>query len=65
MENGLPEAAVAELTAVSLTNRDQRNRDIIFNVEVDKVWNQIQPLVGAEMGAEMRVVLRNQGVEEA
>ncbi|MEM7114533.1 MAG: hypothetical protein AAF614_19005 [Chloroflexota bacterium] len=64
VENGLPKEVVEGLTAVSLTERDQRNRNIIFSVEVDKVWNQIQPLVGAEMGAHMRAVLRNQGVEE-
>ncbi len=63
VESGLPEAATAGLTADYLTNRDAQNRAIIFNVDVDPVWNQLKPLIGEEMGALMRSVLRNQNVE--
>ena len=64
VENGLPEAAIEGLTADYLAERDARNRGAIFNVDVDPVWNQLKPLIGEEMGALMRAVLRNQGMEE-
>ena len=65
VENGLPEAATAGLTAAYLKNRDAQNRAIIFNVDVDPVWNQLKPLIGEEMGTLMRSVLRNQEVDGA
>ena len=43
--------------------RDKLNRDAIFDPEVDKVWAQVERLVGAETGAKMREILRNQEVE--
>ena len=65
VENGLPDEAVAGLTVDYLSNRDAQNRSIIFNVDVDPVWNQLKPLIGEEMGALMRSVLKNQEVESA
>lgn len=42
--------------------RDQRNRDAIFNPEVDKVWSQMDRLLGAETSAELQELLRMQDV---
>jgi hypothetical protein len=63
VEGGLPAAAVDGYSPQDFQRRDQRNRDIIFSVAVDPVWNQILPLTGPEQAAEMRAVLRNQAVE--
>jgi len=45
--------------------RDQLNRDAIFDPEVDKVWAQVDRLVGAETSEKMRSILKNQSVESA
>ncbi len=65
VENGLPEEATAGLTAEHLAERDAKNRSIIFDVDVDPVWEQLKPLIGEEMGVLMREILRNQDVESA
>ena len=65
VKSGLPDESVAGYSAADFATRDQRNRDIIFSVEVDPVWNQILPLTGADMGIEMRKILRNQAIEPA
>jgi hypothetical protein len=44
--------------------RDQLNRDAIFDPEVDKVWAQVDRLIGAEMSEKLRGILRNQSVEQ-
>jgi hypothetical protein len=61
VENGIPEDAVPTGDFVL---RDRLNRNAIFDPEVDKVWAQVERLVGAEMGAKMREILRNQDVEK-
>lgn len=38
--------------------RDQLNRNAIFNPNVDKVWAQVERLVGAETATKMRGLLR-------
>lgn len=48
----------------ALAARDQRNRAAIFNPEVDRVWAQVDRLLGADTSAMMRAVLKNQDVEE-
>ena len=48
VENGMSEDAVAGISAAQLVERDRRNKAIIFNEDVDKVWEQITPLVGRE-----------------
>lgn len=65
VENGLSAEALNGISFEALAERDRRNRAIIFNPAVDKVWDQLKPLIGAEMGAEMRDVLKNQEVEDA
>ena len=61
VDHGLP---VEALPAGDLAERDRLNRAAIFDPSVDKVWAQVERLVGAEMGARMRSILCNQGVEE-
>lgn len=48
VENGISDASVAGIDRQELVQRDRRNKAIIFNEEVDKVWDQITPLVGRE-----------------
>ncbi len=60
VEHGLPAEAVP---SGDLVARDRINRAAIFNPNVDKVWAQVEQLVGAETGARMRAILQNQNVE--
>jgi hypothetical protein len=48
VRNGISAAAVAGVDVETLVARDARNKAIIFNEDVDKVWQQIEPLVGRE-----------------
>lgn len=57
VESGLSEELTKNFTADELAERDRKNRAIIFNPKVDKVWAQVDRLVGAEMSAQMREVL--------
>ena len=59
VENGIGEIA-NRFSADSLSERDRRNRAIIFNPDVDKVWAQVDRLVGPEMSAKMRDILKAQ-----
>ena len=43
--------------------RDSLNRELIFNREIDPVWNKIDGMLGAEISDFMIGVLRNQKVE--
>jgi len=60
VENGIPANAVP---AGDYAQRDKRNREAIFDPEVDKVWAQVSRLVGEEMSDTLRGVLINQDVE--
>ncbi len=62
VETGLPENLLAKFAAEDLAKRDLENRAIIFNPEVDNVWGQVERLVGAEMGAKMREILKSQEI---
>ena len=48
VEQGVSAAALGGLRPEELAARDRLNKAIIFNREVDKVWDQITPLVGEE-----------------
>jgi hypothetical protein len=63
VENGIPSEVTEGATADSLARRDRSNRSIIFNPEVDKVWAQVDRLLGPETSAQMRDILINQDVE--
>jgi hypothetical protein len=47
-EKGLSEETAASIADTDLAVRDEGNRALIFNPEVDAVWHHIIPLVGAE-----------------
>ncbi len=44
--------------------RDRLNRAAIFNPEVDPVWAQIDRMLGAEVSARLREILRQPAVEQ-
>ncbi|MEP5763635.1 MAG: hypothetical protein ABJ308_03545 [Halieaceae bacterium] len=48
LDKGLADDSVAGASAEQLLQRDRANKAIIFNEEVDKVWDQITPLIGRE-----------------
>ena len=62
VENGLSDNITNRFSPESLAERDRRNREIIFNPEVDKVWAQVDRLVGAEMSVKMREILKSQEI---
>ena len=63
VENGLSEEITKQFSADYLAERDRKNREIVFNPEVDKVWSQVDRLVGAEMSKQMRDILKSQVIE--
>ncbi|MEI2610595.1 MAG: hypothetical protein V9G20_18360 [Candidatus Promineifilaceae bacterium] len=60
VENGIPAEA---MPTGDFAQRDQLNRNAIFDPTVDKVWAQVARLVGEETSEKMRHILRNQAVE--
>jgi hypothetical protein len=58
------EGVSGDYQATALAQRDQANRNAIFNPQVDKVWAQVDRLLGAETSAKLQDILRNQAVEE-
>lgn len=48
LANGAPPSILAGATPSDLAARDKANKAIIFNPDVDKVWNQIRGLIGHE-----------------
>jgi len=57
VENGVSEAVAGGVSTDEITARDQRNKAIIFNPDVDKVWNQIGPLIGEDASRTIRETL--------
>ena len=62
VENGISKDITTQFPPEYLTERDRKNREIIFNPDVDKVWAQVDRLVGAEMSAKMREILKSQEI---
>jgi hypothetical protein len=58
VEAGISADTLASLNNTDFATRDQRNRAAVFNAEVDPVWNQVERLIGAEMGERLREILR-------
>ena len=58
VEQGVSAAALGGIRPEELAARDRLNKAIIFNREVDKVWDQITPLVGAEAANAQLEMLR-------
>jgi hypothetical protein len=63
VEAGLPAQAYEGWSAEQLADRDRRNRSIIFNPAVDKVWAQVDRLLGPQTSADLRDILISQSVE--
>lgn len=55
---GVPSSVLGGADAKQLAERDQRNKAIIFDPNVDKVWNQIQGLIGEQACLELRNLLK-------
>lgn len=64
VERGVPEVAYEGIGKSALADRDRRNKAIIFNRDVDKVWDQITPLVGEEAAERQIELLRRTSVSE-
>jgi hypothetical protein len=60
LENGVGDL---RFDAETLAERDRLNRAAIFNPKVDRVWAQVDRLLGAETSAFLQSVLKNQQVE--
>lgn len=58
LQGGVPPSALGAATPSQLAARDAAHRGVIFNAEVDKVWNQITPLIGADAVAAIIALLR-------
>lgn len=59
LASGVSAGAIAGSTPAQRAARDAAHRAILFNPEVDKVWNQITPLIGADAVAALIGLLRN------
>jgi hypothetical protein len=62
VENGISEDITKQFSGEYLAERDRKNREIVFNPEVDKVWAQVDRLVGAETSTMMREILKSQEI---
>lgn len=58
VDRGIDDDATAGTTVEHLAARDAGHRGVIFNAEVDKVWNQITPMIGADAVARIIGQLR-------
>lgn len=57
LAQGVPTAALQEHTSHTLAARDKANKAIIFDPDVDKVWNQIRGLIGTDAVEAIRAQL--------
>ena len=57
VEQGVSDEAMEGVNGEAVAARDGRNKAIIFNPDVDKVWNQIGPLIGEEASLTIRETL--------
>lgn len=65
VESGLDSETLKAISGADLPERDSSNRGMIFNREVDMVWDMITPLVGFEQSELMRLNLAtNELVED-
>jgi hypothetical protein len=59
LETGVSAAVAGSATASQLAARDDAHRAVLFNDEVDKVWKQITPLIGADAVTKTIALLRD------
>ncbi|MGK7875159.1 MAG: hypothetical protein AB4426_18265 [Xenococcaceae cyanobacterium] len=63
VERRISAEATSGIDPASLAQRDQLNRQALFNPEVDPVWGKVDSLIGPEASARIREILKNQVVE--
>lgn len=63
LDQGVPSELVADVPAELLAARDRANREAIFNPEVDRVWTQVERLLGHEQSESVRLLLAGAGAE--
>lgn len=63
VEGGVPDAVLDGVDEATLVQRDERNRAAIFNPDVDRVWAQVDRLLGVEQSASVRTLLAGAGAE--
>ena len=61
VDSGLGPKAMENVDRAHLAVRDQRNKDFIFDPQVDPVWSQVARLVGEPVATELRRILRRAG----
>ena len=61
VENGIPDGLLEEVDRTNLAQRDERNRGSIFDPEVDRVWAQVERLLGKEQSDSTRMLLASAG----
>ncbi len=59
LEQGVPAEVAGGLSGEQLAARDAAHRAVIFSPEIDKVWNQIQPLIGEDAVRTLIALLRD------
>jgi hypothetical protein len=57
LAKGVSEEALANTSPAEMAARNLRNKRIIFDTEVDPVWNRITPMIGEEAVAIQRALL--------
>jgi hypothetical protein len=58
VDKGMGPKAMENVDRGHLAVRDQRNKDFIFDPQVDPVWSQVARLVGEPVATELRRILR-------
>ncbi|HEY1075228.1 MAG TPA: hypothetical protein VGE51_00940, partial [Fontimonas sp.] len=59
LEAGVSKESLGSTTAAQRAMRDAGHRAVLFNPDVDKVWKQIAPLIGADAVEKLIAALRN------
>lgn len=63
VEKGLSTEDIFGSEPIHLMQRDQRNRQALFNPEVDPVWAQVDRLVGSEVSVGLQTILKTQAIK--
>lgn len=65
VDNGIPAEVANSIVGGTAAERDEANRGIIFNRDVDHVWDLITPLVGDAQSEHMRAQLATNEIVES
>jgi hypothetical protein len=58
LDRGVSAAGQCGTTPAQRAARDAAHRGVLFNADVDKVWHQITPLIGADAVAKLITLLQ-------